>query len=88
MPVCQLFMANFVRKVQGVDRLLTVNVGFSMGNEVEDSDKEVDEASAPSSRSSAALTEPRRAAEVQRAEAITSLNRILTRYGRWVGGPR
>ena len=42
----------------------TVKVGFSMGTEVKVSDKEVEEASAPSSMSSAALTEPKRAAEV------------------------
>lgn len=44
--------------------ILTVKVGFSIGNEVELSDKEVDDASAPSSMSSAALTEPRKAADV------------------------
>lgn len=40
-----------------------MKVGFSTGSEVADSDREVDEASAPSSISSAALTEPRRAAD-------------------------
>lgn len=44
--------------------VLTVKVGFSIGSDVEDSDMEVDEASAPSSMSSAALTDPSRAAEV------------------------
>lgn len=44
--------------------ILTVKVGFSMGNEVDDSDRVVEEASAPSSTSTSALTEPRRAAEV------------------------
>lgn len=57
-----------------------MKVGFSTGSEVDDSDREVDDASAPSSMSSAALTEPRRAADVQRAEARTSLKRIVERW--------
>ena len=42
----------------------TVKVGFSIGTEVELSDKDADEASAASSMSSAALAEPKRIAEV------------------------
>lgn len=58
--------------------VLTVKVGFSIGNEVELSDKDVDDASAPSSMSSAALTEPRKATDVQSAVATTPLNRMVS----------
>lgn len=44
--------------------ILTVKVGFSTGTAVDDSDREVDDASAPSSISSVACTEPRKTAEV------------------------
>lgn len=64
-----------------------MKVGFSTGTEVDASDNEVDEASAPSSMSSAALTEPRRAADVYKAEATTALKRMLRTKSQWIGCP-